>query len=144
MADLQLLLCVFSYILDTLHGGCDTMERVFHPIFFWNTTTADVPIFIRLFLQCLSTAGNTHLPRPFGPALYRARRMYHVHFDYLEQGQRHDGHRYIRLLQDEHSKYCCLFLFGATSAENAVHTIPQWYVELSILLRLMSGLATHF
>lgn len=64
--------------------------------------------------------GGNPIPHPFGPALHGTMPNALVQFDYIELVHGDNGAKFAPTVRGDHFKYCRLFPFGDTKAENTL------------------------
>lgn len=104
----------------------------------------DVHAFVNSCQHCLATTVGVRVPRPFCSAVHGSPHNYLLQFDYLELGFGSTGQKYVLFLSDDHSGDFWLFPFANANAENAAHSIVDWFATFDVSSGLISDGRTPF
>lgn len=141
---LQLRLSIIAHTGAAGHRGREATEQALAQRFTWSTLSADVNLFTKACIHCLSTTGGETVPRPFGPALHGTKPNDLIQFDYIELGVSNTGEKHVLMLRDDHSGYCWFYPCPDQTAESTANALLDWCAAFGAPSAFMSDSPTHF
>lgn len=142
--DLQLHLCITAHTAPCGHRVSETTEDPLQDMFYWSTILKDAETFVRSCIHCISTLGGGKVPRLFCPAANDTTPGDLLQFDHIEIAAAAYGEKHVFMLCEDHKKYCWLFSFPDTLAENAARAVMHRSVAFGVPRSLMTYDPTHF